>query len=162
MLYCSLLPEIEELSQDSDPKLYINSLYDYYKNYIKFGLYFRGKRVSCKRYPEFEGKDDAFNHLTTKDFHDNNGRQLDLRRCERLKWIKPGMMGDHQGKDCFLKYEKVVRGKNRIHLLNKYDRYMIVLEDKGKYVLLITAYYIQFNNTLRRKIAEYKKYAIDK
>ena len=153
-MYCDLLPEIEELSQYSGPIPYINSLYNYYRHYIKCGLHFRGKRVVCKRYPEYEGRDDAFNHLTTKDFHDDNDRELDLRRCERLKWIRPGMMGNHQDKDCFLEYEKVVRGKKRIHLLNKYDRYMIVLEDRGDYILLITAYYIQFNNTLRRKIAE--------
>lgn len=123
---------------------------------------FRGKRVVCKRFPEYEGRDEAFNHLTTVNSHDNNDsndRELDLRRCERLKWIKPGMMGNHQGKDCFLEYRKIVRGKNRIHLLNKYDRYMIVLEDRGDYVLLVTAYYIQYDNTLRRKIAEYSRFS---
>ncbi|MGI1828105.1 hypothetical protein [Ligilactobacillus salivarius] len=157
-MYCSLLPELEELSQYIDPISYIDSLYDYYLRNIKLGLQFRGKRVTCKKYPEYEGRDDAFNHLTTKDFHDDNDREIDLRRCERLKWIKPGMMGDHQGKNCFLEYEKVVRGKKRIHLLNQYDRYMIVLEDRGDYVLLVTAYYIQYDNTLKKKVLEYHKF----
>lgn len=161
-MYCSLLPELEELSPNVDPIVYLDYLYDYYLQHIKLGLKFRGKRVACKRYPEYEGRDDAFNHLTTVDSHDNNDsndRELDLRRCERFKWIKPGMMGNHQGKDCFLEYRKIVRGKNRIHLLNKHDRYMIVLEDRGDYVLLVTAYYIQYNNTLRRKIAEYSRFS---
>lgn len=68
---------------------------------------------------------------------------------------------DHAKKceqDCFLIYERIYHNKNRIFLLNLKDRYFIVLEERPSYYLLITAYYIDFDKTLERKIEEYNKY----
>ena len=51
---------------------------------------------------------------------------------------------------------KWVHIKTRLHFFNPQDRYMIVLEKRKTYYLLITAYYIEYDNTLNKKIREYK------
>lgn len=41
---------------------------------------------------------------------------------------------------------------NRIHLLNELDRYIIVLEERDNYILLITSFYISEEHTLIKKL----------
>ena len=166
MNYCPQLEEIKTLNDYRGNFEYYNDyLYEIFKSDLYNNkLIYRGRPVSLKKYPENDGKEFSFLHLTSKDFqHTGNEdeRLPDLRRCERLHWIKPGIETNHLEKckqDCFLTYIKPYKNKDRYHLLNYEDRYMIVLEDRKKYFLLITAYYIEYDNTLERKLKEYQKY----
>ena len=40
--------------------------------------------------------------------------------------------------------------------MDAFDRYMIVLEKRETYYLLITAYYIEYDNMLNKKLREYE------
>ncbi len=158
-MFCDLLPNLYGLDAcKGDPLVYIDNLYKYYKEEIKYGLTYNGKPISCRKSPIFDNKEDSFHHLTCKCFEKNEDREPDLRRCERLTWIKPGIMGDHKEKHCFKMYIKEIRGTNKIHLFDEQDRYLIVLEERKTYVLLVTAFYIQYDNVIQKKRKELQNY----
>ena len=162
MCNCPKLGPIVELSQyNGNYIVYEEYLYRVFKTDLyNRKVFFNNKPISLKRFPEQLGKEFSFYHLICKDFnHTGNEeeREPDLRRCERLHWIKPGIETNHLvtcNQQCFVAYKKRVKNKDRIHLLNKADRYMIVLEEREDYYLLVTAYYIEYENTLKRKIEE--------
>ena len=163
--HCQVLPPIVTLEHfNGDYTKYDNYLYNeiFLKDLFTLKVTFRGKFVELKTHPLFNDREDRYFHLTCKNFDKNSkNRQPDLRRSERLCWLKPSLETDHAKKceqDCFLIYERIYHNKNRIFLLNPKDRYFIVLEERPSYYLLITAYYIDFDKTLERKIEEYNKY----
>lgn len=166
MAYCPKLNQLVELSSFGGSfELYEEYLYGIFINTLyNHKVYYNELPVGLKRYPEFRNKESSFYHLTCKDFNntgDENQRELDLRRCERLHWIKPAIETNHLcdcNQNCFYIYNKIVRNKERLHFLDVEDRYMVVLERRDGYYLLITAYYIEYDNILNRKIEEYERY----
>ena len=51
------------------------------------GLTFRGVRVTCRRVPEAAGRWASFWHLV-QEGHVEDDRTPDLRRCERIRWVR--------------------------------------------------------------------------
>ena len=51
------------------------------------GLRFRGLNVGCRRHPEALGRWSSFWHLVQEGRVEED-REPDLRRCERLRWIR--------------------------------------------------------------------------
>ncbi|OFK58543.1 hypothetical protein HMPREF2811_05490 [Globicatella sp. HMSC072A10] len=164
MCKCPKLEKIVELNDyNGNFEKYNDYLYEIFlRDLYNNKLYYNNKSIALRRYPEFNGKQDAFYHLTCKFFENNSDERLpDLRRCERLHWIKPGIETNHIaecGKKCFFIYEKNIRGKNKVHMLNVEDRYLIVLEERKDYYLLSTAFYIDNDKTLERKMKDYNRY----
>ena len=58
-------------------------------------------------------------------------------------------------------WEKPYKNNQRIHLLFEEERYIVVLERRENYVLLITAFYIEQDHTLEKKVKEYHQYKAD-
>ena len=54
---------------------------------VRGGLQFRGQRVSCRRNPETVGRWSSFWHLVQEGRVEDE-RTPDLRRCERLRWVR--------------------------------------------------------------------------
>lgn len=162
---CSALPELVNLSDfNGDFKKYQDHLYhNIFKTEIYNGkIFYNGKCIMLKRYPEYLEKEESFFHLTSKFYnHNEEDREPDLRRCERLGWIKPAIEVNHLdicNNPCFEMYKKIVSGKERVILLNVEERYNIILEERKEYCILVTAYYIEHDNRLRRDIRALKSY----
>jgi len=148
-----------------DYERYDNFLY--YKIYLqqltKPALLFNNKQVKFKKFPIECEKEQAYFHLTTKAASKDvplSNREPDLRRCERLHWIRPIIETNHMKsctQPCFLCFEEEINGKNRINLFNKEERYLIVLEDRTDYFLLITAFYIDTDYYLKSIMKRYAR-----
>ena len=164
MNYC---PQLEDLHTYQ----YFNNNFTEYENYLysiflkdlfNMKIFYKGKPVSLKRYPIYNNKEESFYHLTCKNYNgDSSKRDPDFRRSERLHWIKPSIETEHSiicKQNCFLVYEKETNNKIRTHLLNKEDRYLIILEERNDYYLLITAFYIEYDNALDKKVKDYENY----
>lgn len=168
MSYCPKLGDIITLSDfDGFFDNYNEHLYNIFiSDLFNNKMLYRNKPVSLKSFPKEHDKESSFFHLTCKDFsgsHLESDRSLDLRRCERLHWIKPSIETNHLlecKQECFLTYVKEYKGKKRYHLLNEYDRYIIILEERNDFFLLITAFYIDYDNVLEKKLRDYRKYKI--
>ncbi|MGK6318704.1 hypothetical protein [Sphingomonas sp. DT-204] len=121
-----------------DWKIYEDQLYAIFMNEIaKGGLVFRGDKVSCRRLPETAGRWAAFWHLIqTGPVEDD--RLPDLRRCERLRWVK--YVIEAWNTDADIEWWENQRGSETNVLLWLREEYLVILAKRDGYWLLKSAY----------------------
>lgn len=106
-------------------------------------LTFQGRRVSCRRNPETAGRWASFWHLVQEGPVEQD-RHPDLRRCERIPWIK--WIIDNAGSHPHIDQWRNCRGTEVNVLLWYQEEYLVVLSERGGadlstgYWLLKTAY----------------------
>lgn len=155
------LPDIIELTEyGGNFSDYFEAVYQIFKtDFVDSKPTFEGIRLGLKRYPLVEGKEYTFYHFTHEGDIENE-RLPDLRRMERIAWPRP--MIDNSS-DRYLKvWRNIRRGKggtkNRILILHEAERYLIILDDRGNYILPWTAFLIKGNTQLQKHIKEYDEY----
>jgi len=135
---------------------YYESVYEIFKNdFIINKPKFRGQRIGLKKYPLVDGKEYTFYHLTH--FGKNEKDRLpDLQRMERIRWPKPLISSsDHP----YLKVWQNHRGPNkRILIYHEYEGYLVVLDDRGEYLLPWTAYLVTEQHRKRKLLIEYETF----
>lgn len=163
---CKWLPELIPCENLSEFALYEQQIYQLFRqDFIETHPLFENKRVQIRKLPYVNGYEQAFYHVTSSEYLHDEQRFPDLRRCERIKWVRafienygcdPALCEDCDG----IKVWDEPKGSNtRVHLLFEEEKYMVILERRKEYVLLITAYYFDYNNTLEKQLKQYRKYA---
>lgn len=152
-----VFPELVFLnSYNGDFKLYFEAVYDIFKkSFITSQPRYEGLKVCTQKHPLVDGIHRTFYHIT----HEGEievDRNPDLRRMERIRFPKFLIENSHHVE--LLVWEKEVKSDNRIHILNEIERYLIVLTEREGFYLLWTAFYIEYDHTLRKKIKEYQNY----
>ena len=135
---------------------YKNKLYQIIKrDFIDNELYFRDKVIRLN-FPDITGE---FKHLTTRDSRFENNRIPDIERCMRLPWLRPSINNAYCLKDCCTRYiwdEKDNKKGGMVTLiLYLEDRYLVILKEKNNYYYIKTAFYIEQDHELRKKIKNY-------
>ena len=151
------LPEmifLEEFGGNFD--VYNEAVYEIFKEgFVSTKPTFGGVRLRLKRYPLVNGKEYTYYHFT----HSGNietKRIPDMRRMEIMPFPRPMIDASDSTS---LKVWRNKRGtKERILILHEEERYLVVLEDRRDYILPWTAYYIEYNNKIRRLLREYVEY----
>lgn len=101
---------------------------------------FEGRRCGCKRYPLIRGKVATFWHLVSEGAEEDE-RLPDLRRCERIRWPRAIIERPPQGD---VRVWRSVRGGDKRIVIAVHDfSYVVVLADRGEYVLIWTAYCVE-------------------
>ncbi len=126
---------------------------DFIKNPLK---QFEGKKVGLKRHPlSSDNKEATFYHMTHEG-QEEQCREPDIRRMERIRWPKYMMVNyksDH------LKVWRNKRGSNgNILIYHEEEGYLLVLADRGDYVLPWTAYTIEHRHRRQKVLKEYEAY----
>ncbi len=49
-----------------------------------------------------------------------------------------------------------IEGKQRVNLLLEEERFIVIVELRDKYNLLITAFYIDYEHTMKKKLKKYR------
>jgi len=121
--------------------------------------FFNGKRIGLKRHPlSSDNKEATFYHMTHEG-HDEQNREPDIRRMERIKWPKYLMLNTHH--DC-LKIWRNKRGRDEnILIFHEEEGYLLVLADRGDYILPWTAYLVSYPNKKQKLLKEYEAYIKD-
>lgn len=151
------LPDLITLPEHgNDPIAFLDAVYEIFKSdFIDSKPVFPGKRVGLKKYPLIDGKEYTFYHLT----HDGNiekERLPNLRRMERIRWPKPIIENTTHS---YLKVWKNERdGKDRILIFHEDESYLVVLADRGEYILPWTAYLVDKPHKKRKLLNEYVTY----
>jgi len=156
------LPPLVLLQEhNGDWEQYIAAVYDYFRSdFIDSKPRFQNKAVGLKRYPLLEGKEATFWHITSEGKEEDK-RVPDLRRCERIRWPRPII--EHYN-DESIRYWSNIRGnarrrnEKRIVLWFYNEDFVVVLADRGRYVLLWTAYYVSWDSTRRKLLKDYEEY----
>jgi len=150
------------LDFDGDWHEFENSLFTIFKrDFLDNNTYFKGCIVHPRKHRFIRGKPESFFHITHKNsthYDLNNPALPDFDRCKRLEWIKQ-IIEHHGCKDICCSGIKYYFKDGRDHLLFEEERYLVVLEKTNNNSYhLITAFYCQYNNALRKKIKDYYQY----
>lgn len=151
------LPELEIFSDyDGDWELYLAAIYKIFiDDFVDSKPEFRGKRLGLKRHPISEGKEATFWHMTSEGTTEED-RTPDLRRCERIRWPKPII---ENSSDLKLKVWAEPKGNNkRVHIWLENEGYLVVLDDRGDYILPWTAFYIERDHQREKYNKRWKRY----
>lgn len=155
------LDEIIELNEfGGDFNEYLEAVYEIFKeDFVDTKPTFRGKRLGLKKHPIVMNKEYTFYHMT----HDGDiehDRTPDLRRMERISWPRP--MIDDSEHQYLRVWRNVRRGRggtrNRILILHEEERFLVVLDDRGEFILPWTSYLIKGSRQMSKKIKEYEEF----
>lgn len=149
------LPELITLS-DFDGKWpeYCEAVYAiFHRDFVSSKPNYAAKRFALKRHPEFDGKSATFWHLISAGKIEQD-RTPDLRRCERIAWPKPMIEAIAEDK---VRVWKNKRGTSERILIAVEDfSYVVILDEREEFVLLWTAYFIEYPNQRRKMQREYE------
>lgn len=162
------LPKLEFWDDyDRDYSKYQEALYEIFQNdFIKNHPVFEGKQVNIRKHPIEFGKEEAFFHVTCKDYLNDGEREPDFRRCERIRWVRAFIENYNcdisQCEECdgIKVWSEPYKNKTRVHILLEEERYMVVVEPRDSFCLLITAFYFEQDHSLRKKLRHYEQYKI--
>lgn len=134
---------------------FFNAVYEVFKaDFVNRKPIFRGIRLGLKRFPLVNGVEATFYHFTHSG-NDEQNRLPDIRRMERMPFPKPII---ENCDTCKLKvWSNIRQGEKRICILCEEERYLVVLADRGDYILPWTAYYIEHDHSLKKKLKEYNE-----
>ena len=159
------IPDLMLPSNYTDFKHYYDAVYGvFHEDFVESHPVFEGQKVVIRRMPIENGREDAFYHVTCKDFLHTQDRQPDLRRCERIHWIRKFIENykceNKDSDDCDgIKYwEAPYHNRKRVFLLSEEESYIVILEKRQDYILLITAYYIEYDRNMDKLLNEWEKY----
>lgn len=151
---------------------YLNMLYDdvFKPDFLDSFPTFRGWRVLIRKEPRDGAWEHGFTHMTHEDIRhsleDPNDRVPDLRRSERLNWVRVIIEHDR----CLTEYqceriwywEEMFRGRVRIHLLFAEERFLVVLERAKSVYFIITSLYLEKDWEMEKRRKKYERYKMQK
>lgn len=144
---------------------YQDALYNIFKNdLVDNPPSFDGRKVKIRWQPIEYDKPEAFFHVTCQDYRKDGERLPDFRRCERIRWVKAFIKNYKCDSSLCDSCEGVkvwnepYQNKNRVHILLEEERYMVVVEPREAYCLLITAFYFDHDHALEKKLKHYEKF----
>ncbi len=161
---CWLPPKCKYDSKQENWESYEDKLYQIFTDdFINRICQFMGKDIRLCFHPIRNYKAETFNHIISKEEEKGSKvREVNILRCERIAWIRAIIENhDCNPDDCIIPCDGVKVWKNkkkRYHLLFEKERYLVVLEDRGSFMLLITAFYLEYDNAIRKRRKEYEKY----
>jgi hypothetical protein len=140
------LPDLITLSEfNGNWDAYVAYCYGVFEREIRDArLTFLDLNVGCRRLPQTDSKDYRFWHLVSNNSDaskQEDDRIINLKRCERLRWI-PYVLRQAQLKDAsILCWEKPMKhGESSLHFwLHNHD-YLVVLGRRANYFMLTTAF----------------------
>lgn len=157
------LPDLV-LLQDSDGiwQDYLDVLYDWFRDdFVTTQPTWPGKRVALKRKPLYQDKECTFWHFIQEGPVENE-RLPNIQRCERIRWSRKIIDRFNGAKP--VQIDKIVwwknkrRGENRFVLAVQDFTYIVVVADRGSYVLPWTAYVVEREHSRLKLQKEFREY----
>lgn len=138
---------------------YLEAVYAYFKqDFVDSKPVFRGKRLGLKRHPLSLGKEATFWHMIQQGSVEDE-RTPDIRRCERIRWPRPII--EHEQSQLIKVWCNQRRGEKRICLWFEQESYLVILANRGNYILPWTAYPVERPHQQRKLQREYEQYCQD-
>jgi hypothetical protein len=128
----------------------------FYEDFIASQPKFMGQWVCCRRDPIMDGKEAGFWHCTS-DGLDEINRTPDLRRCERIAWVRAVI---DNCDDPTIDHWTNMRGTDKRHLLWLEEDFLVILAERTRqrdgfrYMQLVTAYCTPEEHRRRKLRAE--------
>jgi hypothetical protein len=152
------LPELVEFAaHGGDWHAYEEALYACFRaDFIDSTPRYPGRRWAMKRHPEYKGKEATFWHIISEGPQEAT-RLPDLRRCERIRW--PRSIIDACQTQRIRLWEQRRGAEKRIAIATPDFGYLVVLADRGSYVLLWTAFVVDREHQRRKLHREFLEWS---
>lgn len=135
---------------------YEAELYDHFCNdFVHSKPTFRGVKLGLKRFPLSKGKEATYWHMVSEGNVEED-RTIDLKRCERIRWPRPGI--DNSEETGVKVWETEVKGETRITIWLEAEDYVIILARRQSYILPWTAFVVDQEHRKRKLRAQYDAY----
>lgn len=139
---------------DGTWRRYIDAVFAlFYRDFIQSQPRLCGRSVRCRREPLCEGKEAGFWHCVSEG-PDEGERTPDLRRCERIAWVRAILEhADDQSVQLWFRR----KNRDRRCYLWYDESFLVVLGERQGHYQLITAFCTDREHTkekLRREVAE--------
>ncbi|HUW56279.1 MAG TPA: hypothetical protein VMZ92_06560 [Planctomycetota bacterium] len=126
---------------------YVNEVFSlFYRDFIQSKPVLRGRQVRCRRDPICDGKEAGFWHCVSEGSEEES-RTPDLRRCERIGWIRTVIENADEPEVEVWTTRK--RNDDRLYLWLR-EEYLVVLGLRRSYYQLITAFCTDYEHTRRK------------
>lgn len=160
------LPPLNPYDFETNYSLYEAELYKKYrKDFIDSQPTFESKIVKVRFHPKVGEYEESFIHFTCKNYDNIEQREPDFKRCERLHWIRKLIENYLCKENCsnpkcdgIKIWEEPYKMYSRIHLLFEEERFLVILEKRKTYNLLITGYYLEYDNALEKQLKHYNQF----
>lgn len=156
---CYWLPNLIKFNGNWEE--YDNNLYSIFvEKYMSNSPFFLGKPVYPRQHPEYNGKFESYFHITCGHYENIEDRVPDLRRCERIEW--PNAMIENCDCKCIVDCENYAIWKKkykktfRYSFLLKNEKYLVVIEERPNYFVLITAYPLNYSHAFTDQLEYYE------
>lgn len=166
------LPDLEPCNDFSKYNEYISNIYSLFRNdFIDHTVSFNGSVVDIDHSKGLSGRENGFEHVVTNDYEKENKRFPDFKRCERIRWIRYFIeeCGCHDKLQCddslcegIKVWEKRHGKHSRIKFLLSEESYIVIIERRKNWFILVTAYYIDQDHTMAKLEHEYNQSLITK
>lgn len=161
---CNQLPNLIICENWADFNKYDDILYQIFKrDFIDSQPLYENKKVFIRKHPLVNNREQAYFHITSKDYKENEERCPDPRRCERIAWVRKFIENDFCLDECDIcdgikVWEEPYKTNKRIYLFLEEEKYVVIIERRETYCLLITAYYLDYEHTLTKLLQKYNAY----
>jgi len=137
---------------------YLDIIYACFKqDFVDSKPVFEGLRLGLKRHPLTHGKEATFWHMIQEGAIEDE-RIPDLRRCERIRWPRPII--EHVRAPAVKAWSNQRKGEKRICLWLEHEDYLVILADRGDYILPWTAYLVEQPHRKRKLLKEYEDFQL--
>jgi hypothetical protein len=141
---------------DGDWERFLDALYEVFRaDFVENMPAYRGRRLALKRHPMTNGKEATFWHMVSEGDREED-REIDLRRCERIRWPRPII--EHADEPTIKVWANRRKGENRICLWLEEQEYLVILADRRGYLLPWTAYPVTQPHRKRKLQKEYEEF----
>ena len=156
---CYKAPKITKLSDfGNNYEEYEKAIYNLFtKDFINNKIYFDGKKVVHKRYPERKGMSGTFWHIVSNKSDEEN-RLPNLRRYETIEYRAFIIQNCPNNCSNVLIWKNTRRSKTRVLLYCSTLNYLVVLDDRDDYYVFWTSYPVDRNHTHEKLMKEYHSY----
>lgn len=135
---------------------YLDAIYEWFKqDFIDSKPVFQGRRLGLKRHPMTHDKEATFWHMIQEGEVEDD-RTPDFRRCERIRWHRPII--EHNNDPAIKIWRNQRRNEDRVCLWFEQENYLVILADRGDYILPWTAYLVEQPHRQRKLQREYEEY----
>jgi len=141
-------------AHEGDWAKYIEAIYTVFrKDFVLSRPKFQGRPLNLKRHPISEGREATFWHFISEGATEAD-RIPDLRRCERIAWPRPIIEAVEAGQR--VRCWPNIRSREQRFVLAVEDfSYVVVLADRGNFLLPWTAYCVEREHQRRKLEKEY-------
>lgn len=150
------LPPLVKYEQFISDEDFLDALYEYFKqDFVLTKPVYKNSPIRLKRFPLRNNREATFYHITTTG-KDENNRNIDVPRAERIRWIKPIIETEDRS---LLAWENVRKKEESILLYHEKENFLVVLRKRNNGIVFWTSFYTNkcYKKKLLKEYSEYHK-----